>query len=436
MVLFRMKYCYCVMAILALLSACSEKISPPEPDVTDEIVVTAEALDITETKATLCGYMIKEIEEEAEFGIVYTSSKVSSLEKWHIENSPTLGDNKQFSITVSNLIPNTTYYYRAYYSCDGKVRYGEENSFKTLDYDVSVSTGYITALSDGTSVNISATLNGTLRVRSIEDIEKSVGFYYSDKEYSVADMVHFGSLFEASLDEDNNITGTVSPLRYNTTYYYVAFALVYNKKCYGEVKSFTTPSFTFSEIDMGLSVKWANTNLGAEIPVDLGDCYAWGEIETKEEYSLQNYKWYDTSGLTKYDAAVDNLTTLEPADDAAHVILGGTWRMPTKGELEELYATRGDSNYSWSYIDRYRSDKEERGWLVTYLVNHNDIFLPVEKKTAWAPDNFFLVSYYWSTASSKHYQAMALELEGLSKDWIVMTEKSRFEGSYIRPVSE
>ena len=33
---------------------------------------------------------------------------------------------------------------------------------------------------------------------------------------------------------------------------------------------------------------------------------------------------------------MDNLTTLELADDAAHVHMGGDWRMPTKDEIVKL----------------------------------------------------------------------------------------------------
>lgn len=45
-------------------------------------------------------------------------------------------------------------------------------------------------------------------------------------------------------------------------------------------------------IDLGLSVKWADRNIGASAPQQSGDYYAWGETETKREYSAQNYKWY------------------------------------------------------------------------------------------------------------------------------------------------
>jgi hypothetical protein len=38
-------------------------------------------------------------------------------------------------------------------------------------------------------------------------------------------------------------------------------------------------------IDLGLSVKWADRNLGANTPADVGDFYAWAEISPKSEYT-------------------------------------------------------------------------------------------------------------------------------------------------------
>ena len=43
-------------------------------------------------------------------------------------------------------------------------------------------------------------------------------------------------------------------------------------------------------VDMGLSVKWANINLGATAIEGYGDYYAWGETETKTNYSWSTYK--------------------------------------------------------------------------------------------------------------------------------------------------
>ena len=99
-------------------------------------------------------------------------------------------------------------------------------------------------------------------------------------------------------------------------------------------------------VDLGLSVKWATCNVGAQNPEDYGEYYAWGETITKTTYTWKNYRFrvsgdtYSDLKFSKYDPAeiLDHLkkTVLDLADDVANVKWGGNWRMPTKQEVEEL----------------------------------------------------------------------------------------------------
>lgn len=96
-------------------------------------------------------------------------------------------------------------------------------------------------------------------------------------------------------------------------------------------------------IDMGLpsGTRWAETNLGADAPEGSGTKYAWGEMETKSTYTVDNYRFYPGSGgwyyitPTKYNLA-DGLTELEAADDVATSTLGGGWHIPSDEQLDEL----------------------------------------------------------------------------------------------------
>ena len=108
-------------------------------------------------------------------------------------------------------------------------------------------------------------------------------------------------------------------------------------------------------IDLGLSVKWATCNVGADKPYDIGDHYAWGEIEQKSRYLWINYKWCNKvyNDYFKYNSdintgIVDNLTELELIDDAAHSKWGGNWRMPTKEEFWEL---ENNCTWLWTQLD-------------------------------------------------------------------------------------
>ena len=126
-------------------------------------------------------------------------------------------------------------------------------------------------------------------------------------------------------------------------------------------------------VDLGLSVKWASCNVGAEKPEEYGNYYAWGETEPKAKYDWSTYKyWKGTSKtLAKYctnsiEGIVDNKTVLDPEDDVAHVNWGGTWRMPTKAEQVELC-----NNCTWDWI----TQNGVKGYKVTGP-NGNSIFLP------------------------------------------------------------
>ena len=126
-------------------------------------------------------------------------------------------------------------------------------------------------------------------------------------------------------------------------------------------------------VDLGLSVKWATCNVGAKKPEEYGDYFAWGETEPKNDYSWSTYKWCNGSydSLTKYNTdksygTVDNKTILDLSDDAARANWGTGWRMPTRGEFQELIY-----NCTWQWT----SLEGKNGYMVTGK-NGNSIFLP------------------------------------------------------------
>ena len=187
-------------------------------------------------------------------------------------------------------------------------------------------------------------------------------------------------------------------------------------------------------VDLGLSVKWASFNLGATKPEEYGDYYAWGETEPKEEYTWANYKWcmgtYDS--LTKYcgqsekgyNGFTDGKTVIDPEDDAAHVTLGGKWRMPTDAELTEL---RTQCTWEWTSVNGINGRK------VTGP-NGNSIFLPAAgfiAESGAANVNYY--AYYWSTLlyNEFHYNAWILTFYSGNVTRFYMGRRS---GLSIRPV--
>jgi uncharacterized protein (TIGR02145 family) len=84
-------------------------------------------------------------------------------------------------------------------------------------------------------------------------------------------------------------------------------------------------------VDLGVGdFMIATKNLGAKRPEDTGDFFAWGETEPKEVYSWDTYKLRVSTLYYKDDEL------LLPQDDAATVILGQGWRLPTVDEVDLL----------------------------------------------------------------------------------------------------
>lgn len=118
-------------------------------------------------------------------------------------------------------------------------------------------------------------------------------------------------------------------------------------------------------VDLGLSVKWACCNIGANAPEEYGGYYAWGDPEEKESCIWENYKWYNDEGnLFKYYDA-DGKTTLDPEDDTAQTLWGDDWRTPTQAEMKELMER---CTWTWCSVNGVY------GYRVSG--NGNSIFLP------------------------------------------------------------
>ena len=124
----------------------------------------------------------------------------------------------------------------------------------------------------------------------------------------------------------------------------------------GNVYSLSVGGVTYEYVDLGLSVKWAKCNVGAEKETDAGLYFAWGEttgytasqVGTDKRFSWSDYKYGNSSSkLTKYNQS-DGKTVLESADDAASQIMGSDWRMPTEAEFQELLS--GTTN-EWMQVN-------------------------------------------------------------------------------------
>jgi hypothetical protein len=195
--------------------------------------------------------------------------------------------------------------------------------------------------------------------------------YYYDDEELVSNIGYYASYWTSTLEQGLNDQSyrffgqSIRPV--------MAFSDSERK---AEVKPMVkASSVTPDAVDLGLSVKWANINVGADSPEQRGSLFAWGETEQKPYYSFYNYKyaayiekdnkwWY-----TKYVPS-DGKNRLEPEDDAAFANLGGQWRLPTIEECNELF-----EKCDWMETEV----NGVRGYTVTSKVEGftgNSIFLP------------------------------------------------------------
>lgn len=183
-------------------------------------------------------------------------------------------------------------------------------------------------------------------------------------------------------------------------------------------------------VDLGLSVKWACCNVGATKPEDYGDYFAWGEISPKTSYDELNYQhWvdYDGNGWWDEDEFTLNTDISGTQYDAARANWGGSWRIPTKSECDEL---SDNDNCTWTWTKRNGVE----GCEVKSKKNGNSIFLPATGCYSYdTPSSQGLGGCYWS--STPHDTNGAYILDFYS-DYHGTYWSDRYWGLSVRPVAE
>ena len=213
-----------------------------------------------------------------------------------------------------------------------------------------------------------------------------------------------------------------------------------------DAPSSSAPEF----VDLGLSVKWATFNVGANQPYEYGNYYAWAETEPKTDYSFATYKYCNDGSswqLTKYcdrstcgyNGFTDNKTTLELADDAANANWGGNCRMPTKAEFEELLNTDNCSwmlclpgNAEFNGVAGFKVQSKKVGY------TDNFIFLPAGAcRYDTDPASIGESCQYWSSTlcdDPELYPACAYSIICDQNSQRLYNSGSRSTGRPVRPV--
>jgi len=268
-----------------------------------------------------------------------------------------------------------------------------------------------------------------------------------------------------SLGSKTTLSSVISQLTPNTKYYIRAYAVNELGVAYGEEISITTGTKEESDvereewgseenwdndggkenpqglctdsnhphaIDLGLGVKFACCNVGADSPIDFVNCYAWGETFVKNEYNWSGYKWGNSSiymrkyCVSSYQGSEDKKTTLELPDDAAYANWDDSWRTPTSEELNKLNT---ECNWKWITVDGVD------GYQVT-AKNGNFIFLPAAgRRSGTELSGIGTSGLYWSSSLDvgSCCRAECLFFERSARR---MSYYDRCYGLSVRPVTE
>jgi uncharacterized protein (TIGR02145 family) len=181
-------------------------------------------------------------------------------------------------------------------------------------------------------------------------------------------------------------------------------------------------------VDLGLpsGLKWATMNLGANAPEEAGLYFSWGNVEghaAGSGYNFDSSTYNSTpgggiSGLSQHDS-------FGQAYDAAHAILGGSWRMPTDAEFKELY---DNTDSEWTTLNGVAGRK---------FMKKSDhsvfIFFPAAGNYDGASLSYSgSIGYYWS--SSWYSSSIGYYLSFNSGNVNPQNNNNRYYGFSVRAV--
>ena len=442
----RIAYLLFVLILFVGITSCEDKDVIKGPQIS---TLSADQSSYGVVILTGCVKGLDGVALDFECGIEYSTDGEFSTNNTTRQKVDKNYSEEPFSIKIA-CGAGTQYYFRAYYLNSGLIYYGEVKSF-TFVWDAPKLTT-INAVLDPSGVvifkgvieNLSNIIKEN-RENSPWDFGYAYSFNYIGIEYSQTNDFKGslrGSVSPSSYDYNtmgDTIICYLYDFEYGKTYYYRTYFEYYGTSARGEIKTFKfdwAPQF----VDLGLSVNWATCNVGAQLPNDYGNYYAWGEIETKTSYTWTNYKYrsygdnYDNAQLNKYNTSnnygtPDYKIVLEQEDDAAHVLWGGNWRMPSAVEFQEL---KDNCTWSWS------THNGVPGFYITSKkAGYTDrcIFLPAtgyynESKGQYVGHE----CHYWTNALYSLDSRASMILYSMGGSLFHLDKYQRSSGRAVRPV--
>ena len=255
-----------------------------------------------------------------------------------------------FTAEMYNLSPDNTYYFAVYVEIDEQYFFSEVQTIK-------IPALKFTSLSSSKITAHSVVLSCVYDDSETECYDAGFVLSATSDKPTYENCENKGEVNFWEKIKLTEIKTSIIGLKANTTYYYRPYVNIYSTYYYGETQTFTTGDVVTIDgaVDLGLSVLWATDNLGATAENPIGNYYAWGETESKDSFSRNDYTLLNQTyiGGTQYDAAT--------------VKLGNGWRMPTVEEVSHLYFCCSRDSYS---------KKSVSGTLFTSQQTGYEIFIP------------------------------------------------------------
>lgn len=313
----------------------------PDPIVDENSVVTGSA-DVTATTAILHGTVDGVQNSSASSYVVgFNYGTEQNNISQSVNGAFTEGNTIEAEIT--GLTEGTVIYYQAFVKLQGKLTFTGE--VKSL-----VTTNTVVATKDASEIGSFAATLGATVTGAPSDAKFGVVLSGSDDP----EILREGVMIPAEGGADFSVA--TKGLASGTQYYYAGYADLGSGIVYGDIKPVETPVYDFDVdndlVDLGLSVKWARFNVGADAETEAGGLFGFGDpTGTLTTTILKNYASNDI-----YRSALD----------VASRSYGGKLTLPTAEQFAELF---NNCTKEWKTVDGVA------GCQLTGP-NGNSIFLP------------------------------------------------------------
>ncbi|MCQ2111355.1 MAG: hypothetical protein MJY79_07665 [Bacteroidaceae bacterium] len=320
--------------------------------------------------ATINGYSVSDI-SRGEYGFLLTDKADDAVflawaegqtEGVTVIKGTNVDSSGNITATITSALPNSNIWFCAFMiTRDGEHLVGKGASFTTTPFNPSLS---LQPVETGIPGFYSCSLNATTSLDETSASQCTYGVVFSKESMSQANSTN--SVISGNLKPDGSYTAVISGLDVETMYYCRAYICVKktNEYYYSNEVTFSTKSPSEMAVDMGLSVMWANCNLGAEDYTMPGDCYKWGVTVPSTNCDLNKYPYYDqaTQSYTNIGTCISGTEY-----DAATARLGGKWRMPTTEEVAELHENVKSYMVDNTYV-KLTSTKNGKSIYLKYMV--------------------------------------------------------------------